>query len=150
MFGHLIIHLYMTTGHLIYGIPLLLPRLCKLKGRVDYRSGCIRTHYVGGRSTWSFQLSVRVLSQITHRNELICSFNTFCTCIRPTRRLMSGISLLLVREYALVCERSLSTRPGSPLPDTRWSGTFAKHHVHNLSFQAFGTCFSPNNVQNMN
>ena len=44
---------------------------------------------------------VRVLDQITYRNELIGSFNTFCTCICPTGRLMAGIPLLFVREYAL-------------------------------------------------
>ena len=52
--------------------------------------------------TVSFQLLVRVLPPITYRNELIGSFNTFCTCIRPTGRLMSGIPLLFVREDALV------------------------------------------------
>ena len=64
-----------------------------MTGRVDYRPGSIRTHYVGGRSPWSFQLWSSVLAQITYRNELICSFNTFCTCIRPTGRLMSVISV---------------------------------------------------------
>ena len=87
--------------HLLVGVSYY--QLCKLTGRVDYRPVCIRTHDVSGRSTstGSFQLLVRVLAPITYRNELICSFNTFCTCIRPTGHLMSGIPLLFVREYAL-------------------------------------------------
>ena len=85
----------------MHGIPLFsdpdIDRRLTLSERVDYRSGSIRTHYVGGRSAWSFQLLVQVLAQITYRNELIGSFNTFCTGIRPTGRLMAGIPLLFVR-----------------------------------------------------
>ena len=79
----------------------------------------------------SIHVLVRVLAPITYRNELICSFNTFCTCIRPTSRLMSGIPLLFVREDASFLQKcSRSTRPASRHLKSRRAGTFAKHHVH--------------------